>query len=74
MYRVQTFQDASGNQPIRSWLTVSWTAPAECNGDGAFARTERAQTISNRCPHESGVALRFPPQSKMLRKVGPALH
>jgi hypothetical protein len=39
---------------------------AERSGDTAFARTERERTIDNFRPRESGVALRFPPQSKTL--------
>ena len=44
-----------------------WSAPAERSGDGAFARTRRQRTTNNCRPLESGVALRFPPQSKTLR-------
>src|SRR5580704_5360549 len=45
--------------------STSWTASAERSGDGAFARTrqERIKEISR--PHESGVALRLPLQSKI---------
>jgi hypothetical protein len=44
-----------------------WTAPAERSGDGAFARAEIERTNESLRPHESGVALRFPPQSKRRR-------
>jgi hypothetical protein len=40
---------------------------AERSGDTAFVRTGRERTIDNRRPHESGVALRFPPHSKTSR-------
>ena len=46
---------------------ASWTAPAERSGDGAFARTPRSRIYAGLRPHESGVALRFPPQSKMIQ-------
>jgi hypothetical protein len=46
------------------WDKVIWTAPAERSGAGAFGRTitERAGECCR--SRESGVALRFPPQSK----------
>jgi len=40
---------------------------AERSGDTAFARAGRERTIDNFRPRESGVVLRFPPQSKTLR-------
>jgi hypothetical protein len=45
-----------------------WTAPTERSGDGAFVRTGSARINENFCPRESGVALRFPPQSKTLAR------
>jgi hypothetical protein len=43
---------------------MSWTAVAERSGDTAFARTALSPSKGARGPHESGVALHFPPQSK----------
>jgi hypothetical protein len=48
-------------------LFVSWTAPAKRSGDGAFARTRGPRAFEDRCPHESSVALCFPPHSMTLR-------
>jgi len=45
---------------------VSWTAPAERSDDGAFAGVTRQRTKKHLGALESGVALRFPPQSKTL--------
>jgi len=39
------------------------------SGDGAFARTREPRAFENHCPHESGVALRFPPQSMTPRAM-----
>ena len=50
-----------------TFLKVPWSAPAERSGDGAFVRAGRKQTSKGLRAHESGVALRFPPQSKTLR-------
>jgi len=49
------------------WIAreASWSAPAKQHDDGAF---ERLMTLGTSHPLracESGVALRFPPQSKM---------
>jgi hypothetical protein len=44
---------------------------AERSGDTAFTRTERGRTMDNFRPHESGVALRFPPHSKTSRNQLP---
>jgi hypothetical protein len=44
---------------------------AERSGDTAFAGAERVRTIDNFHPHESGVALRFPPHSKTSRNFPP---
>jgi hypothetical protein len=44
--------------------TASWTAVAERSGDTAFARKKISRTHHHHRAHESGVALRFPPQSK----------
>jgi hypothetical protein len=43
---------------------ASWTAVAKRSGDTAFARAENKRTFRDSRPRESGVALRFPPQSK----------
>ncbi len=43
-----------------------WTALAERSGDSAFARTKRKRASHPFRAHESGVALRFLPQSTML--------
>jgi hypothetical protein len=50
---------------------ASWTAVAECSGDTAFVRARRERTIDSFRPRESGVALRFPPQSKTSRNQLP---
>src|SRR5579862_9626826 len=50
-------------------IEASWSAPAERSGDGAFARTGREQINEIPRPRESGVALRFPPQSKTSRNL-----
>jgi len=39
------------------------------SGDGAFARTGEPQVLEDRRPHESGVALCFPPQSMTFRAI-----
>jgi len=39
------------------------------SGDGAFARTREPRAFEHRRPHESGVALRFPPQSMTVRAI-----
>ena len=44
----------------------SWTAVAERGGDTAVGRTENSRIEKHLRAHESGVALRLPPQSKML--------
>jgi len=46
---------------------ASWTAPAKRSVDGAFARPQEPRAFEDRRPHESGVALRFPPQSMTPR-------
>ena len=51
---------------------ASWSAVAERSGDTAFARTENFQVENNFRAVKSGVALRFPPQSKTSR-VGESL-
>ena len=60
-------QDASRTRGQPPFAPASWSAPAERSDDGAFARTRRQRTTNNCRPLESGVALRFPPQSKTLR-------
>jgi hypothetical protein len=45
-----------------------WTAVAERSGDTALGRTGEFQSIRDGRAHENGVALRFPPQSKMLAR------
>jgi hypothetical protein len=60
-------QNASRARGPSAVAPASWSAPAERSGDGAFARTRRQRTTNNCRPLESGVALRFPPQSKPLR-------
>ena len=52
---------------------VSWTAPAERSGDGAFGRADSFQVRGRSGACESGVALRLPPQSKTSRHFGVAL-
>jgi hypothetical protein len=42
-----------------------WTAVAKRSGDTAFERAGRERVIKNLFSRESGVALRFPPQSKI---------
>jgi hypothetical protein len=49
-----------------------WTAVAERSGDTAFARAGGEQVNENLRPYESGVALRFPPQSKTVLAAQPA--
>ena len=44
---------------------MSWTAPAKRSDDGAFGRTAGKRGNKSLRAHESGVALRFPPQSMM---------
>jgi hypothetical protein len=39
------------------------------SGDSAFARAREPRAFADRCPHESGVALRFPPQSMTVRAM-----
>ena len=48
---------------------ASWTAPAKRSGDGAFGRTIIARTDQPFDACESGVALRFPPQSKTPARI-----
>jgi hypothetical protein len=48
-----------------------WSAVAERSGDTAFARTGGKQTGEIFRQHQSGVALRFPPQSKNLIAARP---
>jgi hypothetical protein len=50
---------------------ASWTAPAERSGDGAFAREMIHKRTEILVRAKSGVALRFPPQSK-TRVVAPS--
>jgi hypothetical protein len=62
---------------------ASWTAPAERQrrpssaglrrAGGAFARPHEPRVFEDRCPHESGVALRFPPQSMTVCAMAPRL-
>jgi hypothetical protein len=49
---------------LRVVLQSLWTAVAKRSGDTAFAREGVERTKEDFRPHESGVALRFPPQSK----------
>ena len=52
---------------------VSWTAVAERSGDTAFGRMEESRGKNIFRAGESGVALRFPPQSK-TRQIGDSLE
>ena len=45
-----------------------WTAPAECNGDGAFGRTEIIRSQRRRRACKSGLAFLFPPHYKAPHK------
>jgi len=47
---------------------TSWSAVAERSGDTAFARARAKRTDERIRPHESGVALRFPPQSRIVAR------
>jgi hypothetical protein len=51
-------QKVAANSKIVVSQPASWTAPAERSDDGAFSGDPDAR--------ESGVALRFPPQSKTV--------
>lgn len=63
------------NSPVVNRCVI-WTAPAERlaaskyngdgSGDGAFARTGGELDNKSLCPYESGVVLRFPPQSRKV--------
>ena len=57
------------NHEIRAKLpqvrAASWIAPAERSGDGAFVFAAGQRTTEFSHALESGVALRFPPQSKI---------
>jgi hypothetical protein len=46
-----------------------WTALAERSGDSAFERTEARLDSTTSRPCESGVALRLPPQSKIINAL-----
>jgi hypothetical protein len=52
-------------------LRQSWSAVAERSGDTAFARANAKRTDESFRPHESGVALRFPPQSMTFGCAAP---
>ena len=54
---------------VKIFPAASWSAPAERSGDGAFARAGRFRINKDFGPGESGVALRFPPQSMTRREV-----
>jgi hypothetical protein len=58
--------DAGAIERGRFGRDASWTAPAERSGNGACARATRSRTNQNPRAFKSGVALRFPPQSKTL--------
>jgi hypothetical protein len=45
---------------------ASWTAPAKRSDDGAFVRAVYERIKESLCARESGVALRFPPQSMTI--------
>jgi hypothetical protein len=47
----------------RRTTVAFWTAVAKRSDDTAFARTMILFKNKSPLPHESGVALRFPPQS-----------
>jgi hypothetical protein len=49
-----------------AYVPASWTAPTEHSVDGAFVRVTRVRTTQSLGSFESGVAIRFPPQSKTL--------
>jgi hypothetical protein len=50
---------------VRNGALASWTAVAKRSGDTAFGRTSGVRTNYIFRAYESGVALRFPPHSKM---------
>jgi hypothetical protein len=56
---------AGAGEPGVNHSGTFWSAPAERSGDGALVRTGRERTLETLRPGESGVALRFPPQSKI---------
>jgi len=68
------FVAGNGHANARIRARASWTAVAERSGDTAFARAMRYRANQNLCPHESGVALRFPPQSKTSRNLPPMFY
>jgi hypothetical protein len=70
---VRTLRDTPQNSTRLAIPTTSWTAPAKRSGDGAFARTREPRAFECHHPHESGVALRFPPQSMTLA-IKPFVH
>jgi hypothetical protein len=68
---VQEILQPGTDGPAAEHAPASWTAVAERSGDTAFVRTGRERTIDDFLPRESGVALRFPPQSKTSRNEPP---
>jgi len=56
--------NAGGRSNNSACTRHSWTAPAERSGDGALAGGDGADRFHAAAAGESGVAQRFPPQSK----------
>ena len=54
---------AINSNGARNFPRASWTAVAERSGDTAFGRTKISRIQDDPRACESGVALRFPPQS-----------
>ena len=59
----------NANSVRRNYAVMSWTAPAERSGDGAFANAAGVRVVKALGPRENGVGLRLPPQSKTLSGV-----
>jgi hypothetical protein len=57
-----------GNLGLRVSTPAFWTAPAKRSGDGAFFEVIRDSREAEL--KQSGVALRFPPHSKMSPTPG----
>jgi hypothetical protein len=65
MKKFKALNKCSGEaEHARVSLGASWSAVAERSGDTAFGRTKNFRVENNFSAVESGVALRFPPQSK----------
>ena len=71
--RLGHLHDASLGLQVIGKPDASWTAVAERSGDTAFGRKGRRVKFHPDRAGESGVALRFPPQSKTLRTRGGAM-